>query len=250
LTGSGEDGGTGGQAHAPARKRAGPLRRLYEWTIHWAQTRHAPWALFLLAFAEASFFPIPPDVLLTAMALGSPKKSLRYSAICTAGSVLGGCFGYAIGALLFDAVGRPILQLYGYLPQFEKISLQFAQHDFLFIFIAALTPIPYKVFTIAAGVCSRDVSLQVLILASIAGRGLRFFGLGALFTFFGVHIKLFIDKYFDLLTVALLAVGVLGFLAVKLLVGTGERQVPPAPRPQAAPAPVGQAAPPPAQPGP
>lgn len=220
----------------PLRRRAGPLRRVYDWTVHWAQTPHAQVALFLLAFAEASFFPIPPDVLLIAMALGAPKKSLRYATICTVGSVLGGCFGYAIGAVLFEAVGKPILSFYGYLQQFGNLTAQLANYSFLGIFVAALTPIPYKVFTIAAGVCSEHVSVWVLIAASVAGRGLRFFGLGAMFMAFGGHVKRFIDRYFDILTLALLVVGILGFLCVKVLVNVVRQDFPPAPAQGAAPA--------------
>ncbi|MHC4789371.1 MAG: YqaA family protein [Planctomycetota bacterium] len=201
----------GPEAETRVERPRGPLRRLYEWTIHWAETPYALWALFLLAFAEASFFPIPPDVLLIAMALGAPKKSLRFAGICLAGSVLGGCVGYAIGMFFFQAVGEPILSLYDYLEEFHALSMRFGQHGFLFIFIAALTPIPYKVFTIAAGFCHADVPLQVLIAASVVGRGLRFLAVGALFRAFGRPIKRFIDRYFNLLTIAFVILLVLGF---------------------------------------
>jgi membrane protein YqaA with SNARE-associated domain len=222
LSESTEVGPPPADEHGTTVRRAGILRRLYNWTIHWAATPYAVAALFLLAFAEASFFPIPPDVLLIAMALGAPKHSLRYAAVCTAGSILGGCLGYYIGASLFETVGKPILEIYGYEEQFAELSAGFAAHGFGFIFIAALTPIPYKVFTIAAGVCHADVSLGVLLLASITGRGLRFFAQGILFRTCGAPIKRFIDRYFNLLSIAFVILLVLGFACVKLLLGGGE----------------------------
>ncbi len=227
MTGSSKDAGYIIEPSAP-EKKAGPLRRLYDWTIHWAKTPYAAWALFVLAFAEASFFPIPPDVLLIAMALAAPSKSFRYAAICLAGSVLGGCLGYAIGLFFFDQVAEPILSFYGYLDRFHQLSVRFGQHGFLFIFIAALTPIPYKVFTITAGFCHADVPLRVLIAASVVGRGLRFFAVGALFMLFGRPIKRFIDRYFNLLTVTFVVLLVLGFLCVRLFAGDAGRQEPPA----------------------
>jgi membrane protein YqaA with SNARE-associated domain len=208
---------------APAAK-LGPLRRLYEWTIHWADTPYAVWALFLLAFAESSFFPIPPDVLLIAMALAAPRRSLRFALICTVGSVLGGILGYGIGALFFETAGKPILSFYGYTEQFHRLSAGFAEHGFLYIFVAALTPIPYKVFTIAAGVCHAHVPLPVLLAASVVGRGLRFFAVGTLFRLFGRPIREFVDRYFNLLTVAFVALLVLGFVCVRLFAGNGGQQ--------------------------
>jgi len=199
---------------AGERKR-NPVRRLYDWTTHWAQTPYGPWALFALAFAEASFFPVPPDVLLIALALGAPKKSLRYAAICTAGSVLGGCLGYAIGLFLMDAVGYRIIDFYRARDVYAQIAQGFQQYGFVYIFIAALTPIPYKVFTIAAGACR--VGLGVLILASVVGRGARFFLVGSLFWLFGVPVKRFIDRYFNLLTILFVALGALGFVLVKII---------------------------------
>jgi AmmeMemoRadiSam system protein A len=205
------------------------VRRLYLWTIHWAATPYALWALFLLAFAESSFFPVPPDVLLIAMALGAPRRSLRFALLCTVGSVLGGVVGYGIGMFCFEAAGRPILEAYGYVEEFEQLRAQFGSHGGLVIFIAALTPIPYKVFTIAAGVSHDHVPLVVLVGASVVGRGLRFCTLGVLFRLFGRQIKGFIDRYFNLLTVAFVVLLVLGFLCVKLFGGQGEEPPPPGP---------------------
>ncbi|MFO8006775.1 MAG: AmmeMemoRadiSam system protein A [Candidatus Brocadiia bacterium] len=215
---SNSTGNSSARAYPPGR-RPGPLRRLYEWTLHWAETRYGAWALLGLAFAEASFFPIPPDVLLIAMGLGAPRKSLRYAAVCTLGSVLGGVLGYAIGMFFFQTVGQPILELYHYTEQFQRLSAAFGRHGFLYIFAAALTPIPYKVFTIAAGVCHAQVPLGVLLVASVVGRGARFFVVGLLFRVWGRPIKRFIDRYFNLLTVLFVLLLVLGFLCVRIFSG-------------------------------
>ena len=193
----------------------GYIRALYDWTIRWARSPYAPWALFALAFAEASFFPIPPDALLIAMAVAVPRKSLRYGAICTAGSVAGGCAGYAIGMFFFETAAVPLLDFYHAWDAYRAISTGFRAHGFLYVFTSALTPIPYKVFTIAAGVCG--VSLPVLIAASAVGRGLRFMAQGALFRVFGPQIKAFIERYFNILTVVFFILLIGGFAAVKLL---------------------------------
>ena len=212
---------TESSAEAAANVRTAPggrrnvVRRIYDWTIHWAETPHGSWALFVLAFAEASFFPVPPDVLLIALALGAPRRSLRFAAICTAGSVLGGCAGYAIGMFFFEVIGRPIFDFYGLWDTYAAISEGFRSRGFLYVFAAALTPIPFKVFTIAAGAC--HVSFGTLIAASVLGRGLRFFAQGVLFKVFGPPIKRFIDRYFNLLTALFVILGVLGFVCVKLL---------------------------------
>lgn len=202
---------------AAARKARKPnvVRRLYDWTLHWAETPYGPWALFLLAVAEASFFPIPPDVLLIALALGASRKSLRYAGICTAGSVLGGVGGWIIGMFLFEAVGRPLIDLYGAWDTYGWVREVFQERGFLWIFMAALTPIPYKVFTIAAGAC--QINLGVLLLASVIGRGLRFYAQGLLLRFFGRPVKRFIDRYFNLLTIAFIVLLVLGFVFVQIL---------------------------------
>ncbi len=202
-----------------ANRRRGPLRRLYEWTIHWAETPYAVWALLFLAFAEASFFPIPPDVLLIAMALGAPRKALRYAAVCTIGSVAGGLLGYTIGMCFFESVGRPVLTFYGLTDWFTKLECWFGRYGFPAIFVAALTPIPYKVFTIWAGVCHQSIPISVLVGASVVGRGLRFFALGLLFKFWGARIKRFVDRYFNVLTVVFILLLVIGFVFVKICSG-------------------------------
>lgn len=191
------------------------LRKLYDWVLHWADTRYALPALFLLAFAESSFFPVPPDVLLITLALGIPKKSFRYAFICTAGSVLGGILGYIIGLALIDTLGMPILRFYGVLDKYEYIQELYMRYDAWAVGLAGFTPIPYKVFTIAAGAFKID--FPVFVMASIAGRAGRFFLVSALIYFFGAQIKTFIDRYFNLLTITFFILLVIGFLAVKYL---------------------------------
>ena len=209
------EAGGGRETHTAARP--GPIRRLYDWVLHWADTRYGAPALFLLAAAESSFFPIPPDPLLIALCLGAPALSLRFALNCTAASVIGGIIGYGIGAGAWH-----ILQdwFFAYVPGvspevFERVQGIYVRWDFWAVFLAGLTPIPYKVFTIAAGVFS--INFPVFVIASILSRGLRFFLLAGLIYEFGVPIKSFIDKYFNLLAWAfgLLLVG--GFVVIELV---------------------------------
>jgi len=193
----------------------GLLRRLYDWTLHWADTRWGPVALGALAFAESSFFPIPPDPLLMALALGKPRRSFHFALLCTAASVVGGMFGYFIGAFLWVHVQDFFFSV---VPGFTQANFQFVQakyqqNAFLAIFAAAFTPIPYKVFTIASGVFS--TGLPVLISASILGRGLRFFLVAGLLGWIGEPAKKFIDRYFNMLTIAFFVLLALGFWVAK-----------------------------------
>lgn len=196
--------------------KAHPIRRLYNWTLHWAETSHSTWALFILAFCESSFFPIPPDVLLMALAVALPTKSFKYALVCSVGSVLGGCFGYLIGYEFFEYIGKPIISFYNITDKFDTVSLHYQSNAFAAIAVAGFTPIPYKVFTIAAGVCK--VNLFTLILASALSRSARFFIVAALFYFFGPKIKIFIEKYFNIITIifAILLIG--GFIILKYLI--------------------------------
>lgn len=185
------------------------MKELIDWTLHWANTPYGPWALFVLAFAESSFFPIPPDVLLISLGLLNPANSLWLATITTVGSVLGGMFGYFIGL----KGGKPIL---GKLVKEEKITLvhnYFEKYNAWAIFIAAFTPIPYKVFTIAAGVFYID--FKRFVIASILGRGGRFFIVAILLMFFGEQIKHFIGKYFNLFSIAFVVLLILGFYLLK-----------------------------------
>jgi membrane protein YqaA with SNARE-associated domain len=191
------------------------LRRLYNWVLHWAETPYGSWALFLLAFSESSFFPIPPDILLIALAVSIPKKSLKYALICSAGSVLGGCFGYLIGWQFMASVGNRIVDFYGLTPKVEYIEILYNKYDAWAVAIAGFTPIPYKVFTIAAG--AFKINFSVFVIASLVSRSARFFLVGGLIYMFGPSIKSFIDKYFNILAVAFTVLLITGFVIIKYL---------------------------------
>lgn len=193
----------------------GQLKRLYEWVLSWADKKHGSWALFTLAFIESSFFIIPPDVLLIALSVSKPKKSYRFALISSIGSVLGGLFGYLIGLTLYDTIGKGIIENLHLEEQFAKVGKLYSDNAFIAIFSAGFSPIPYKVFTIAAGLW--QISIPVFIAASALGRSMRFFLVGTFIYFFGDRVKLFIDKYFNIVTLAVVLLIVLGFLALKML---------------------------------
>lgn len=193
------------------------IKNLYNWVLSWAESKYAVAALFLLAFAESSFFPIPPDVLLIALALSQPDRSFWFSAVCTAGSVVGAIGGYIIGFAFWAAVGEYFfLYIPGFTQElFNKVSLSYEQNSVFIIFTAAFTPIPYKIFTIAAGVSK--ISVVPFVLASVIGRGARFFLLGFLFKKFGVQAREFIDKYFNVLTILVVIIYFLAFYLVPMI---------------------------------
>ncbi|CAB5086900.1 FIG139438: lipoprotein B [Olavius algarvensis associated proteobacterium Delta 3] len=191
------------------------LRRLYDWVLHWAETPYGGWALFILAFAESSFFPVPPDILLIALAVGVPKKSLRYALICSAGSVLGGCLGYLIGWQFMEAIGNRIIEFYDLTAKVDIIADMFQRYDAWAIAIAGFTPIPYKVFTISAG--AFNINFIVFLVASIVSRSARFFIVGGLIYVFGPAIQTFIDRYFNILAVSFTVLLVGGFILIKYL---------------------------------
>jgi membrane protein YqaA with SNARE-associated domain len=200
-----------------------PVRRLYDWVLGWSGSRWAEWALFVLAFAESSFFPVPPDVLLIALCLGRPGRALRYAAICTAGSVLGALGGYAVGYFLWqNAAGEhtPLAEwCFAHVftaEQFRTVRLTFEQYNFWAIFTAGFTPLPYKLFTIAAGVFG--INIPMFTVASVVSRGLRFFLFAWLIRRFGPSVKVFIDKYFNLLAVVFTVVLIGTFVLVRYLV--------------------------------
>lgn len=197
-------------------KQDGLIRRLYHWTVSWADHPGGTWALFVIAFAESSFFPIPPDVLLLALCFGARQKWLKYALICTAGSVLGGIFGWLIGWGLRDPVAIPLLRLFdGDGHTQEKIEAWYAAYGFSGILLAAITPIPYKVFTIFSGMM--NYSLPVLIGASIIGRGFRFFVVALVIRACGDRFRPFIEKHLEWCFVAFAILLVGGILAIKLL---------------------------------
>ncbi len=199
----------------PATARGGPawLRALYDWTMGLAGHRHAVWVLFGIAFIESSVFPIPPDVLLIAMVLAARQRAWWFAAVCTAGSVLGGLGGYAIGFFLFEAVGQPVLNFYGYADKFAEFQAQYNDLGGWIVFGAGLTPFPYKVITIASGVTALDPA--VFTGASVISRGMRFFLVAGLLWFFGAWMRDFIERYLGLLTTLFFLLLIGGFVLLK-----------------------------------
>ncbi|TFH00752.1 MAG: DedA family protein [Calditrichales bacterium] len=191
------------------------LRRLYDWVLHWADTPYGTWALFLLAFCESSFFPIPPDILLIALAVAAPKKSIKYALVCSIGSVLGGCFGYLIGWRFMETIGNKIILFYDFGDKFNYIKHLYQSYDAWAVGVAGFTPIPYKVFTISAG--AFRINFPVFLFASLVSRSARFFLVGGLIYRFGPRIQTFIEKYFNILAIAFTVLLVAGFVAIKYL---------------------------------
>jgi len=180
------------------------LRNLYLRTLALAASPRAPWWLAAISFAESSFFPIPPDVLLVPMALARPRRAWRFAAICTAASVVGGALGYLIGYAVFDQLARPILQFYGYGERFTAFQAMYAEYGLWVILIKGLTPIPYKIVTIASG--AAGFNFWVFLIASIATRGGRFFLVAVLLRLYGEQVRNFIDRRLTLVTTGI-AVG-------------------------------------------
>ncbi len=191
------------------------LKKLYEWVLKWADTPYGGWALFILAFSESSFFPIPPDVLLIALAVGKPKKALKFALICSVGSVLGGVVGYLIGWQFMAVVGHKIIAFYGLTEKVATIASLYNQYNAWAVGIAGFTPIPYKVFTITAG--AFRINFLIFLLASTVSRSARFFLVGGLIFLFGPRIQVFIDKYFNILVIAFTVLLVASFFLIKIL---------------------------------
>lgn len=191
------------------------LHRIYARTLTLAASPRAPWWLAAIAFAESSFFPIPPDVLLIPMALSRPERAWRLAAVCTIGSVVGGALGYFIGYAVFDQLARPVIAFYGYGDRFAAFQAMYAQYGLWVILIKGLTPIPYKIVTIASGAAHFD--FWVFMAASLATRGARFFLVAALLRVFGTPVRDFIERRLTLVTSAVAAGVVGGFLLLRFL---------------------------------
>jgi len=212
------------------------MRRLYQWVMHWADTPHASHMLGILSFAESSFFPIPPDVLLIPMAVSRPDRALRFGAITSLTSVLGGMLGYLIGLMFFDTLGIRIIEFYGVMDKYFQFREWFEEYNFAIIMVAGLTPLPYKVFTITAGVA--EVNFPVFVLGSVLSRTTRFMAESAVCYYgdffskriFKMPIREALDRYINLFAISMAVLGVAGFLVVKMALPGGEvhieREVP------------------------
>jgi len=196
-------------------KKESLLRRLYHWTLSWAEHPSAKYALFFIALIESSVFPIPPDILLIALALGKPQSGIKLAAITTAGSTVGAVVGYGIGMFLLASIGQPIIEFYGLTSQYAQAGEWFADYGVAIVLIAGFSPIPFKVITIAAGAFGLD--FIVFILAAFASRGARFFLEGALLQWGGPKLRAFVEKHFEWLTIGATLLVVAGFVFVWML---------------------------------
>lgn len=192
-----------------------PLRRLYNWTFSLAQSKHALRALAGVSFIESSVFPIPPDVLLIPMVIAERSKAWLYGSVCTLFSVIGGAFGYVIGHFLYDTIGAPLVEFYGYTEQFNNFSNLYNEWGFWIVVGAGFTPLPYKIVTIASGVTG--LNFPLFIITSVIGRAGRFFLVAGLLWRFGEKIRLFIEKYLGLVAFGGFSLLVGGFAVLKYL---------------------------------
>lgn len=191
------------------------LRRLYDWTISLARSRHAYWALAAVAFIESSVFPIPPDVLMIPMIVARPRHAWRIASVALVASVLGGALGYLIGAALFDSVGQPVLAFYGKLDAAHTFAAEFNKWGAWAVLMAGMTPFPYKVITIVSG--WTHLNFAVFMAASVVARGARFFVVAGLLRVFGEPVRDFIERRLGLVFTLGLVLLFGGFLAVRYL---------------------------------
>jgi len=198
-----------------AAERRSPLRRLYDWCLGAAHKPHAMWTMSAVAFAESSFFPVPPDFMLIPMALARPDRAYIMAVWCTVASVVGGIFGYAIGALLYDSLGAWLIHLYGYGEKVEAFRSAYAQWGAWIILLKGLTPIPYKIVTITSGFAGYNLGLFIIF--SIISRGTRFFVLAFLLHRYGERARHIIERQLGLWATALAAVVVIGIVAALYL---------------------------------
>ena len=191
------------------------LKKLYSWTLEKSNHKNAKWYLSLISFAESSFFPIPPDILLIPMVLASRIRAFFYAFICTISSVFGGIFGYAIGFFFYQSIGFYIVNFYHLENSFHAFENYYNEFGILIVLGAGITPFPYKFITIASGVFGLNIFLFITI--SIIGRGLRFYLISTLLYFFGENIKYIIDKYFNILTILFFVLLIGSFFIIKIL---------------------------------
>ncbi len=204
-----------GRTEMEETKKLSLLQRIYNRCMEWIQTPAGIWALFFIAVAESSFFPIPPDVFLIALCIGAPKKSMKFAAVCAAGSVIGGALGYGLGLAFMDTLGQRILTLYGLEDKYHVVQGLYQQYDALAVAAAGFTPLPYKLFTITAG--AFKINFLTFMLVSLAARSARFFLVAGLIYKFGAPVQYFINKYFNILTIVFLILLIGGFVLIKML---------------------------------
>jgi membrane protein YqaA with SNARE-associated domain len=195
-------------------EKIGWARQIYDRCLLWVQSPYGVWALFFIAVAESSFFPIPPDVFLMVLCIAVPAKSFRYATICAVGSVLGGMLGYGLGLGFMDTVGVKILEWYGLHDKYEVVQNLYRQYDALAVGAAGFTPLPYKLFTITAG--AFKINFVTFVLVSIVSRSARFFLVAAFIYKFGAPVRHFIERYFNLLSILFFILLIGGFLVVRL----------------------------------
>lgn len=191
------------------------LENIYNSMLKASAHKYAMWFLFAVSFAESSFFPIPPDIMLIPMVLATPSKAWRIALLCTGASVLGGFFGYFIGVYLFDLIAEPLLNFYGYLDKFKTFESYYREYGAWIVFGAGITPFPYKIITIASGAV--HLNLVVFTLASIIARGIRFYLIAWLLKKYGAPMKSFIEKNLGRLSILFLVLLIGGFALLKLL---------------------------------
>jgi membrane protein YqaA with SNARE-associated domain len=191
------------------------IRRVYDWTLGLARSRHALWALGFVAFIESSVFPIPPDLLMIPMIIATPHRAFRIALVCTVASVLGGLAGYVIGATVFQQIGLPVLEFYGKTGSFAEFQARYNDYGAWAVLIAGVTPFPYKVVTILSG--ATGLSLPVFMVASVIARGLRFFLIAALLYRYGAPIRDFIERRLGLMFTLAMALLIAGFAAIRYL---------------------------------
>lgn len=189
------------------------IRKIYDAMIHMASANNAMVFLFIVAFIESSFFPIPPDIMLIPMVLATPKKAWKIAGVATLASVLGGYFGYIIGVYFFDLIAEPLLQFYGYLTKFHEFEKYYHEYGAWIVFGAGITPFPYKIITIASGAVHLD--LFVFTIASVLARGIRFYFVAWLLKKYGAPMKTFIEKNLGWLSVLFLILLIGGFMVLK-----------------------------------
>lgn len=204
-----------GQPDAARQKNYSLLQRIYLRCMKWIQTPAGTWALFFIAVAESSVFPIPPDVFLIALCISLPAKSFRYALVCAAGSVAGGMLGYGLGLGFMDTVGVRILDWYGLHDKYQVVQDLYRRYDAWAVGAAGFTPLPYKLFTITAG--AFKINFAVFVIMSILSRSARFFLIAWLIYKFGPRVQHFILRYFNLLTILFLILLIGGFIVIKMV---------------------------------